>query len=414
MRFRLIGLIGLLTFLVSFISFAQPGTAQAALTLGNFSGVETGDFNEAPSTAGTPTIETTIVKTGDFSLLLNAEADEWRMRVATGGVTDQGNDYILQFHMRFDAAPAADDNFLNGQDDGAAGLWFLRLDPDRKLRFDNFDQIEVVTGPTALALDEWHLIQIRLQHSDSGEFDLFLDGVSEISETGVDMSVGGTITTDNANYKFEGIANVNLYIDNYVSHSGGSATSDFFSDIEIFRYQNRENSTTSDASTCVSLSNNLDQGVWQDLGETPLGADAGVEPAFQGSGDGGLIFTDDTQSGNNGRHGPHGDPDIDGDSNIRGAKWLHRLRRGTGGSATHTKCYGNDADAIGSATVTLGTSFANFFTISTAATEEPLSTEHFAQGMHTSGPRDVEGEEFWSFILHVPDAGAARRIFPVQ
>ncbi len=134
---------------------------------------------------------------------------------------------------------------------------------------------------------------------------------------------------------------------------------------------------------------------------------------FTDSGDGASIFTDDTASGNNGRHGPHGDANIDGDSNIRGAKWLHRLRRGTGGGATHSKCYGNDADSISSASVSLDTDFANFITLSTAATEAPLSTEHFAQGMHTSGARDIKGEEIWSLLLHVPDT-ITRRIFQVQ
>ncbi len=45
----------------------------------------------------------------------------------------------------------------------------------------------------------------------------------------------------------------------------------------------------------------------------------------------------------------------------------------------------------------------------------PLSTEFFSNGIFKDdGGRDIEAAEIWGFLLHVPDAGVARRIFYTQ
>ena len=94
MRYRLIGLIGVLAFLVSFVVFAEPGNAQAALTLNNFFGCETNGTDELLGSSGTPDCGTTRVRTGDWSLELRS-GDIAQLAMITGGSTDSDNDFIF-------------------------------------------------------------------------------------------------------------------------------------------------------------------------------------------------------------------------------------------------------------------------------------------------------------------------------
>lgn len=418
MKLRLIGLIGLMAFMVSLATFAQPGKAQAALTLNNFIGFETNGLDEALGASGSPVTEASSPSphSGDWSLDL--ASGSYRAAIITGGSIDSDNDFIVGFWINFaDKVPGGTIIFMNARQDDNDPVWRLEITSSSNLRITDDGGSLIgseVTDP--FTVGQWHLIETRWQHSTSGAIDVHIDGSSVLSETAQDLSSGGSISADSADYQFLGNADLDLNIDDFYAYSGGTGTGDFLGDTEVFRYQANTNSTTADDLCSTGAGSTLDQGVWQDLGETPLSAD-GTEPGFTISAvRGGRINTEDTQSGDNFRHGPHGDTNIDGDSNIKGGKSLHRLRRENGSGTTHRSCLGNDVDSGHlSPTVTLTTGFANFFIVS-SATEIPLSAQHFSVGMFKSaGGREIFGQEIWAFLLHVPDAPApARRIFPVH
>ena len=415
MRYRLLSFIGILVFLAAFASAAQPGEAQAALTLNNFVGFETNGLDEALSSAGTVSFTNAAasVHSGDFAIDSHGINDEYDIAIITGGSTDSDNDFIVGFWIRIvNKAPSTEGPFFLIFDDSSNLLLEIQveLDDDIRLEDANSDTVCTVTDP--FTLDTYHLFELRWQHSASAAIDVHIDGSSVCSETAQDLTDGGAIGPDAALYRIIGIGSYFYDFDDFYAYSGGTGTGDFLGDAEVFRYQNRTNSTTND-DDCNAFTNTLDAGVWQDLGETPLAPDA-TEPEYSSAIDGGSIYTDDTQSGDNGRHGPHGDTEVDGDSNIRGAKMLGRFRRGNGGGTTHRMCYGNDTNEESNVIVTLDVTFLNFIVIFTSSGTEPLSTEHFLQGFFTDGARDIFGEEMWSFILHVPDAVVTRRIFPVQ
>ena len=406
MNFRFIALVGILAFLVSFITFAQPGSAQAALTLNNFVGFETGGMDEASASSGSPTVQGTTVRSGDFALSEDGNSDIYSIAIIKGGTTDSDNDFILGFG--FQQADAAS-QIIEALDDLGGGLWRLEQIVGQDARLFDANDIEVVTATDAFS-GTFQFLEIRWQHSASGAFDLHIDGISIISETAVDLTDGDAISADSALYRLRGDSDEAAFFDDIYMYSGATGTGDFLGDAEVFRYQANTNSATSDRA-CNSSTTSLDQGVWQDLGETPLSSEA-TEPAYTASNVGGAIDTEDTQSGNHYRHGPHGDANIDG--TIQGAKWLHVLRRGTGPGTTHSKCYGNSGDGTSFATVSLDTGFLNFFTISEVGTVVPTSSEHISHGFHTGGSQNINSQEIWGFLLHVPPAGTTRRIFPIQ
>lgn len=374
-----------------------------ALTLNNFIGFETNDLSEALAVSDTPTFVTTPVHSGDFALVLDSGGEKYRIPIILGGTTDSDNDFLLGWAFRVDALPSQQRVLINAEEDDGApfSMWSLYLETDGDLTLkDTAGSTVVTTTSTPIAKDTWYFFEIRWQHSDSGSFDWHVDGVSVISETGVDTSRGGDISADNARYTFV-YHQTTGFIDSIYCKSGAAGTGDFLSAVEIFRYQANTNSVSPDNG------NDLDAGVWQDLGETPIGSDA-TPPAYTGGTLGGNVHTNDTQSVDNFRPGPKDDDNIDGDSNIKAGKWLHRMKRGNGGGTEQYARYGNSVDTIKtSADLDLPTSFTNTFIISEAADTVPLSTEYFSHGMaKNGGAQDLEAEEIFSFILHVPDAAA--------
>jgi len=368
------------------------------LTLNNFTGFETGDLNEALSTSGTPTVGGTDPHSGDFVLDLDAGAEEFDVAIITGGSTDANDDFILGFFIRFsDKNPSSSGNILEVLDDAGTLIFNLLLEPDGDLRFNPQTGAGfTITDP--FTLNTYHLIEIRWQHLASAAFDLHIGGVSEISETGIDLTAGGAIGEDLAVYQFGGVVGAAFKIDDIYCFSGGSGVSDFLGNANILRYQANTNSATPDVGDA------LDQGVWQDLGETPVSGDA-TEPGWDvNAARGGAVFTDDTQSGDNFRPGPSGDSDFSG--TITGGKWYWRLHRGNGGATIHEGRHGNNVDGTADVIFTLGTSFANFFLVrepAAGAGSLPLNTEFFSQGFaKESGGRDIFAEEIFGFLLFVP------------
>lgn len=362
-----------------------------ALTLNDFVGFETGGLEEAIATANSPTLEATIVHTGDYSLKMDASADRYEIRAIRG--TDAGDKYILGFWIYIvDKTPAILTSMLQALD-ASGGCWLARLTSGGVLEVIN--SLAALIGSTSDIVEgSWMLVEVCWEHSDTGSFDLYINGSSKISVASTDLNVGGSMDSDAAVYRFYGCTEI-FYFDDYYAYSGAAGVSDFLGNCEVFRYQANTNSATPDTG------DNLDTGVWQNCGKTPDNVD---EVSYTNTPRTGAIYTDDAASGLNYRHGPHGDANIDGASNIKGGKWLHRLRRGTGGTTTHYKRYGNDVDGLTDAIVTPNTAYKNFMTISTLATEVPTDQEHFAQGFRVVGAQDIYCQEMWAFILHVPGA----------
>ena len=367
-----------------------------ALTLNNLTGFETGGLEEAQSTVGSPSAQSTVVRTGDYALALdNGDSYYWNI---IGSGTDAGQKRIVSFHVRFSSlAPSIQSTFFLVVDNPVTvAAYDLRLDTNGDLVFTpNSGVATTVTNP--FTVNTMHRIDILWEEAASGTFDLWLDGSSKMSLTGQDLLAANPM----ALYNFSDLATGVVYFDDCYSMTGATSTAEFLGSgangQEVFRYQNQTSSVTPD------VGNNLDVGLWLNSGQTPLSALSTSH--YTASNVGGHMFTDDTASGLNGRHGPHGDASITG--TIKGAMWWWRLQRGGGAGTTHSVRYGNDVDTITEETQALTTAFVNYSRISEAATIVPLATEHFAQGFKTGGAQDIECAEMWAMILHVPSAAAA-------
>lgn len=371
-----------------------------ALTLHNICGFETGGLEEALATVGAPSVQEAVVRTGDFSLKLAGAAVAARVdfRAKASGTSAQGN-MIVAFAFRTnDVTPTADVDFLIAWETSFPDESFrlrLKTNGDVKVVDDSDTEVGTITSP--FTVDTFHFIEIFWQDTGNDLMTINIDGQEKLALTSQSFYPYSRSWADGCEYRFQGgtTEGEDIYIDDiYYYHAANPASPEFLGDCEVFRYQADTASATPD------VGDDLDTNTWQSIGETPIGV---AVVAYTGTPKSGDIYTDDTQVGKHYRHGPHGDGNIDG--TVKGAKWIHVLRRGTGGGTTHYKRYGNDADTISEAVVELTTDYASYFTVSESATEVPLVTEHFAFGMRVDGAKNLYCREIWAMLLHVPSAG---------
>ncbi|MCK4588418.1 glycosyltransferase, partial [Candidatus Woesebacteria bacterium] len=364
----------------------QGGNLPSGATLNNFFGCETGDKNEMSDSNASPTCQTSIVRTGTYSLELNGGGITERADFPLEN-TDAGNKYIAGFAYRTtDKTPGVHKIFLRAKDTDGTLLIGVRLKTDGKISITDTSGTDAAISTSSININTWYYMELIWSKSDTGAAELFIDGVSRVSvssddfDTGValgaySMAAGGT---DDGNY----------YYDDFYAYSGATDTSDFLGDAEVYGYQGAGAGYT-------ELGDALEAGSWANVGETP-GSDSNTA-GYTGYPKYGGVRTNGTT-----RAGPSGDSNIDGDSSIKAAKWLHRLSRGNGGGTTHYKRYGNSGDGMTDTAVTLDGDLGNFFTVSESSTVVPKSTEYFEHGFGLNGARDITAAEIWSFILHVP------------
>jgi hypothetical protein len=359
-----------------------------ALTLNDFIGFETGGAEEAEALNGTGLIQSSTKRTGTYGLQTDS-GESYEMDPFLWA-SDSGNDLIVGFWFySADVTPSSASRFFRAEED-PDDLVTLTLETNGNVTVGyNSGTPDTITAPFTDAT--WHLIEIHWQELASGAIDIYIDGgdTATFSQTGKDM----TDADDFDLYFLESSAYSSFYFDDFYSYSGGSGTGDFLEEPEVYGY-------TSDHNTNQDQGDILTNGVWSDAGETP-GNDSN-EIAYDSSPAlGGYTIADGTGGG------PSGDSNIDGDSNIKAGKYIHRLKRTTGSAPTTLdQSYGNNIDGMTHTdqAAALGTTYGNFAVISTSASVVPTSSEYFAYGIRQtgSGGRDIYAADIWATLLHIP------------
>jgi len=357
--------------------------------LDNFCGFETGGLEEAQDTTNSPTVQTTTVRSGTYALKLAGAASAPTYDIAylgTGGLTS----FEVGFAFRTTTViPTNDVDFFTGRDNLPANLIRLRL----KATTGNVDLIDAnnavvgtITAP--FTADTWHYIELFWQRLATGNAEVFIDDVSKLSVTSQDFETDRALNV----YRFTGDSTTaeDIYIDDYYHLRNAVVGDRYTSSFNVPRtYQDTNGGAT-------ELGNTLDTGTWANASETLLN-ETNVATYSTSNVTGGTT-TDSPSS----RLGPTGGPTL---GTIKGAKWIHRLKRGNGAGTTHSKRFGNSGDGLTDEVVTLTTSFANYFTISESATQVPLATESFQYGMKTDGAQDITAADIWAFIANVSAPG---------
>ena len=154
-----------------------------------FTGFETGDFSEWASTNASPTVQTTIIKTGSYALK-SATTAQW-VRDLTG-MTAQSTWYT-RFYFQVTTLPAAATTFMQ-IGNIANSAYYLSLNTDGTIQVSYWvSSIETVLGSstTALATGTWYLIETKyVIAAVTGICELKINGNIEV--TGSNLITGTT------------------------------------------------------------------------------------------------------------------------------------------------------------------------------------------------------------------------------
>ena len=364
-----------------------------ALTLNNFVGFETGGGEEAVATVGTPEYETGVVRTGGRSLNLNTAVEAYSIPWVSN-VTDAGSGYIFGFGF-LRAITSSSAAHVQVLDDAGGVIFSVEADSSERLIIKDANGAQLGTATHTLALDTWAYIEVYAQlNNASAAWEWFVDNVSKESGTGADLTDGNAFGSSSSALKLLGGtegsgANTTFFDDVYIL-SGATSAADRYGDFAVLAYQTTDGTST-------DLGDALENGTWALVSETPVNEGTSNDAGYAGT-----PKTGGTQTDSGTRLGPSGDTRITGTPTVKGAKWIHRLHRGTGGGTTHQKRYGNSGDGMTNTTVTLSTSYANFETLSEAATVVPTLTEYFQQGFNVTGAQEITCAEIWGMLGFVP------------
>lgn len=382
-----------------------------ALTINDMSGGELNGLQELSASSGSPTAPSTNPRTGTFHYRLDAnESITFDPFVS---VADAGTDYVVGFGVNLsDKTPAVNADFLRISEVTSIIL-ILELQTNGDVLVQDVDNNTIRTINDPFTDGTYHYIEVYFQHADSATVEVFIDNVSQGSDSAKDLNA--TEAIDKVIFINQGSTGITVDIDDYYFESGATAATDRLSTssagVEVLGvYQN----TVEDA---TDQGDALANGTWALVGEVPLNEGASNDAQYVDTGNlTGSTICDSADS--NARPGPSGDANVDGDSNIKAAKWIGRFKRGTGGGRTHNFYGGNDGAGANHATwiasndaktlgMALTTGFVTFTMIS-ESTEVPSSTEDFQYGFSkdTTAGQDIFCGDIWAMLLHVPTVSA--------
>jgi hypothetical protein len=178
--------------LILLLLFSNVGEAAVL----NLCGFESGASSERSTDSGTFSVQSTTKRTGNYALRINTSTTGFHRfnQFATDGNTTNMNaaDVYVRFYMRVATAPAANtENVFQAHDNTNVKLE-LRLNSSRQLVAYDTALSVLGTGATALSLNTWYRIEVRVGTGAAATYEVKIDGVSELSGT------GNLSTTNNA------------------------------------------------------------------------------------------------------------------------------------------------------------------------------------------------------------------------
>lgn len=361
-----------------------------ARTLNTFTGFETGGLEEVNSSGNAPTLDSTTKRTGTYSLQCAGKSPEAFVVFAT---TDS-NDQLFGFAVRFsDVTPAANVEFLH-VDNAALTVAHMRLrmKTDGNLVIVDANDSEVASVANPFTAGQWHTVEVRLGKGNSANCGVWVDGTSVLFVSAGDFQSG---TADMTRIGLRGSPTTGEQInfdDFYSYHTVDSNTERLSNGIAALPFWEVLGPYQNTAEDGTDQGDALNDGTWALMSETPANEGTSNDGGWTGTPRSGYMITDEGT-----RLGPASDTRFTYGTGVA-SKFLHRIKRGTGGGTTHNRIYGTSASQTTEAFPTaLTVGYENRETLSTA--HLPTTSQSFAVGMGVSGAQDIIAADIWAFYL---------------
>lgn len=166
----------------------------------NFCGAETGDLVETSTGLGTVSVVSSPVRTGNYSFRCNPTttatgAVQFARLDDSGGISTANvvTSYI-RFYFRYATKPSANsEEIFQALSTTFANKFNVRITSDGVLAAYNSAATLLATGSTVLSADTWYRVEIKVGTGTSGDWEVKINGTSEISGT-------GNLTTNNTGH----------------------------------------------------------------------------------------------------------------------------------------------------------------------------------------------------------------------
>ncbi len=372
-----------------------------ALTLNSFFGCETGTLTAGTeqlfTVQNTVSADSSIKRSGNYSAKLTGAVAQGSILIYRGnnGTTDAGNNYIYGFAVRFSSVtPVTAFDFLGvvKPTGGASTDLRLKLNTNGDLLIMNSANVNVGTVAAPFVANTWYFIELYHVRSASGSVDVFIDGIFKTSASSSFMGNTSNINLDYFQFQSGLAVGVDVYIDDFYTMSGATSTSQL---LGVNAHVSAAYQKTNGAATEIGSA--LSSGTWANSSETP-GSESNFSTYAAGRA-GGMMCNSGT------RVGAFGDINL---SNvmIKGMLGTFRAKRSSGSASTHRIRMGNNMDGMTDLTVTLSTSFANYYFLSESATIVPNITESIQLGYSvTGGAQTMTLSDAWVMLLYVKSNG---------
>ena len=245
-----------------------------ALTLNNFWGAETGGLHEATASAGSPTASTTQKNSGEYSYrVLGGDRIDFSIFESVASASD--NHIIGGWFYFDDATPVTESIFLECFATGAAQSIALVIATDGRVGIDpsgvatpTYSAGAVFTSAT------WHFVELYWQNLASGDAEVFIDGVSQASDTAKDYLTTTTVDTLRIGSN-NSVAD--MYCDDIYYMSGATSAADRLGPVEVLAYRSSKNSVTAD--WIKGANGDLNNGTWLEAQDVPFVDSSGLPNA---------------------------------------------------------------------------------------------------------------------------------------
>ena len=364
-------------------------------SLVQYTGAETGGEEELEGFTGTNIVQSIITRSGTYAY--HMESGENIQIDRNGAVAS----FIEGFAIRFeDKTPSTPTVFASFTDGGGNDDWDLLLQADGDLEFRDAGGSVLVTVTDPFVLKNWYYIEVYWEGVDSGDVELFIDGVSKFSSTTADTNPGSA-TED---MDFTAANGLEFYIDDVYLMNNVVDETERLSRFEVYMKQGAQTGVTPDTSDLSD--DDLDEGGWELASETPLNEQSQTAAAsYTGTSVvAGVVYAD----GAGDKLGPAGDDRFTG-TTVKGIKAIWRMARSGGGATAQFGELGNDGGAatdIGTTgDLNLTTGYVNYDFVPSDPTVIPLVTEHGAIGFSKDGGgQDLDVAEMWMMFAVITNA----------
>lgn len=186
------------------------------MTVLNLCGFESGNANEASSTGGTFSIQSTTKRSGGYALQVNPTTTGTGFYAFSGflaGGAQAGNFNVAimyyRFYFNYATKPAANNEIIaRALDTGGATKVTVRIDSSGNLSVWDRSPTALGTGSTVLSAGTFYRIELKVgtetaDVNNDGVWELKINGTSEISGS------GNTSTVNNATIQLGKAANAN-------------------------------------------------------------------------------------------------------------------------------------------------------------------------------------------------------------